>query len=104
MGHRLDKARVERKRIFHQVLAVAGRRAAADLNAALAARQQRFQLRAHQLDRVAAVGAVIVVEDAPVLGDQHKLCRRAAAIDAEIRRPLVCIEIGAPDGRLRMAV
>ena len=104
MRHRLDKARVERKRVFHQLLAVAGRRAAADLHAVPAARQQRLKLCAHQLDGIAAVGAVKIVEDASVPGDQHKLCRRAAAVDAEIRRPLVCIEIGAPHGRLCMSV
>ena len=104
VGHRLDEARVDRKGIFHKVLAVACGGAAADRHPVPAAGEDLDELLPDDLDGVAPVRAVVVVEDAPVLRHQHELGRRAAAVDAEVGVPLVGVEVGAADRRLPVAV
>ena len=83
MGDGLHDALVHAEGVLDELLAVAGAGAAADGHPAAAAAVELFQLPAHQLHGIALVGAIIAIENFPILGDQGELGGGGAAVNAK---------------------
>ena len=103
MRQRLDQPRVGMERMPDEILAVAGDGTARNRDAVAAGTADGKQLLPHERDGVAAVGIIIGIENFLVFGDQHKLGRGTAAVNAEPCTPAVALDIPLSDRRRRMA-
>ena len=95
--HGLDQTEIHAECVENERLAVAGDRGGANADMVAAQSVQLPQLVAHDVDRIALVRAVIVVQHLLVGADQHELGRGRAAVDAEIRVALIHRDVFAHD-------
>ena len=101
--HRLDRALIQMEGVLHELLAIAGRAAASDRDAALAKRIDLFQMLHHDIQRTALIGRICLIEQFLRFSDQHQLGRRAAAVHAQIRFSRIRGDVAVADVAALMA-
>ena len=85
MRERFDKAFVQAEGVFDEFLAVAGDGAAGKGDAFSGERVYLGQPGADDLDGVAFVGVIILIQQAVILADDNEFGGGTAAVDADIR-------------------
>ena len=93
VGHGLHQPQVAGEGVFDQVLAVAGDRHAADLDAVPTLGVDLPELFQHNGHRVAQIGVVVGVQQPPVPGDEGQLGGGGAGVDAQPGGPLIGLDV-----------
>ena len=91
--HRLDDAEICLEGGLHHVLAVARDRRACNADAPLAERVDLAQALGDDVQRLAVVGLIMLVQKPAIGGDEHEFCRGGTAVHAEIGVPFVFLDV-----------